>query len=592
MVEQEGTASPPPPSASLWSVLADMQDKLALVFGVHPEDREATLIAMLGRGPGEIAGYWLKLMLAMGIASLGLVLGSTAVVIGAMLISPLMGPLVELGMGLAVGSPLLVLRSFARTTASILFVVTSAALLTLALPFQEVTPEIAARTAPTALDLLIAILCAVAAAYTTLKPGSDTSGTAAGTAIGIALVPPLCVVGYGFGIGAKNIWSGAILLFVANLCAILLFAVLSFLALGFGRARAAASEQLELERQGKGAIRRIARGLRYLFGTKYGSLLRVLMPVLLVGGVYLPLREALAQVTWQVRVRASIQRELATLPDSAVRTNITVEPNLVAVQLVTLGRAEDAARLEKDLTNKIAAAAGLVPKVHVIAVPDASALDAVTARIEASKVPMVVAPKVPALDSARTDLAHALEGQWPTSAGRLVAVRVVFPEGAPTTLEAVHLGPPLGPAGAEMLGAHLTSELGTEVAIRDVAIPSEPIVAEPESAGTWLPLALGALAHVDAVERLFGCAEVPVNKNGNGPEARNGNGRESKNGKGKDGEAIAALLRAFPAYAQKRLEVREGPRYRMVVSTEACPAPSPARRDGDAAPEAKDGAAP
>ena len=173
------TAEGPPTRA----VVVYLQDRIAAAFGIYPVDREATVRAMLDRSGRAPAGYWLQLLLAMGIASLGLVLGSTAVVIGAMLISPLMNPIVELGMGLAIGSPFLVLRSSARTGASIVVVVTSAALLTLALPFTEVTSEIAARTSPTALDLLVATLCAIAAAYTSVRPGSDTTSTAAGTAI-------------------------------------------------------------------------------------------------------------------------------------------------------------------------------------------------------------------------------------------------------------------------------------------------------------------------------------------------------------------------------------------------------------------------
>ena len=81
--------------------LALLQDRIAAAFGIQPADREAIVRAMLERSGRESAGYWLQLLLAMGIASLGLVLGSTAVVIGAMLISPLMGPIIELGMGLA-----------------------------------------------------------------------------------------------------------------------------------------------------------------------------------------------------------------------------------------------------------------------------------------------------------------------------------------------------------------------------------------------------------------------------------------------------------------------------------------------------------
>ena len=92
---------------------------------------------------------------------------------------------------------LLVLRAALRVVLSVLLVVTGAALLVLALPFHEITSEIATRVAPTALDLLVAVFCALTAAYTTVRPGSDTTAAAAGTAIGIALVPPLCTVGFG-----------------------------------------------------------------------------------------------------------------------------------------------------------------------------------------------------------------------------------------------------------------------------------------------------------------------------------------------------------------------------------------------------------
>ena len=86
------------------------------------------------------------------------------------------------------------------------------------------TRALTTRTSPTALDLLVAVFCAIAAAYAQVRSGSDTTATAAGTAIGIALVPPLCVVGYGLGTRSREIASGAALLFTANLCAILLFA--------------------------------------------------------------------------------------------------------------------------------------------------------------------------------------------------------------------------------------------------------------------------------------------------------------------------------------------------------------------------------
>jgi len=190
-------------------VVRTAQHRAATALGVDESARTETVVAMLQNNRRRAPGYWIQLTLAMGIATLGLVLGSTAVVIGAMLVSPLMGPIIELGMGFAVGSSFLVLRAAIRVVWSVVIVVGGAALLTLALPFHEVTGEIAARTAPTALDLLVAVFCALTAAYTTVRPASDTTAAAAGTAIGIALVPPLCVIGFGLGTGSVSIAGGA-----------------------------------------------------------------------------------------------------------------------------------------------------------------------------------------------------------------------------------------------------------------------------------------------------------------------------------------------------------------------------------------------
>lgn len=111
-----------------------VRGKISVAVGVTAETRREGVKAMLdGRGRDRV-GYWLPLLLSLGIATYGLVLGSTGVVIGAMLVSPLMGPLVEIGMGLVVGSPLLVLHAVLRTTASIAVVVVLSAVLGLCTP--------------------------------------------------------------------------------------------------------------------------------------------------------------------------------------------------------------------------------------------------------------------------------------------------------------------------------------------------------------------------------------------------------------------------------------------------------------------------
>lgn len=554
--------SPPESSAEVHSrhlirdTISVLQDRIAAALGVSPADREATVVAILDGSSKAAAGYWLQLLLAMGIASLGLALSSTAVVIGAMLISPLMGPIVAFGMGLAVGSPLLVLRALLRTAMSVVVVVTSSALLMLALPFHEVTAEIAARTSPTALDLLVAVFCALAAAYTTVRAGSDTTATAAGTAIGIALVPPLCVVGYGVGTGSASIASGAALLFTANFCAILLFAVLSFLALGYSAVSISALERAELERHERGPIAALARGLRFVFGLKHSAALRVLMPIALVATVFVPLRAALSQVTWQVRVRAAIQGMLAALPQATVRSSLTVDGAGVSLRLVTLGRAEDAARLERDLREKIAAAAGTVPKVEVIAVPDAAALEQVAAAVRTSLSPPVeVARKEPDLSTLRRTLGGAMDRIWPAEAGSLLTYRVELPRGAPAVVDVVHLGPELGPAGAALLAQDLSHEVGEQIVVRDVAFSAEAVTAEPEAGLTWLGTTLSTIDRLDAAPGLRACLEVPA---------------PSKARPVKDADAVSAVLRGVHARRARSVELRDGPRWKVVLRTGAC----------------------
>ena len=566
-MKQDPAPDSPPREPPLRHAAVALQNRVAAAFGIRPADREATVKAMLERSQKESAGYWLQLLLAMGIASLGLVLGSTAVVIGAMLISPLMGPIVELGMGFAIGSPFLVLRSFTRVGFSVVVVVTSSAALTLLLPFYEVTAEIAARTSPTALDLLIAIFCAIAAAYATVRPGSDTSATAAGTAIGIALVPPLCVVGYGIGTRAQSIASGAALLFTANFCAILLFAILCFLLLGYSAVSTAELERAELADPKKGAIRRLARGLQFLFGHRYGALVRVLMPLALLGAVYFPLRQALTLVTWQVRVRTAIQRMLDALPQDTVRSSVAVDHRSVVVRLVTVGRADEAGKIEHDLREKIATVAGIIPKVDVIAVPDASALQEVAASVKATSAPVEVVHKEADIVSVRQRLNASITGTWPRPAGPLVASWIQFPADKPLLLEVVHIGPELGTAGGELLGRALSPDLGVEVSVRDLAISPEPLVAEAEAGLAWLPSAERALGWLTEVDGLYGCVEAPSTP---------------KKKPNREIEIVTAALYALPAFRTDRLQIREGARWRAVVSTGRCAPNEATEVDGGA----------
>ena len=106
--------------------------------------------------------YWLGIVFSAGIATFGLIQDSPAVIIGAMLISPLMGPIMATGLGLALGDFYLALKAISNLLASITVSVALSAAIVWLLPFHSATGEILSRTDPTLLDLGIAIFCGLA----------------------------------------------------------------------------------------------------------------------------------------------------------------------------------------------------------------------------------------------------------------------------------------------------------------------------------------------------------------------------------------------------------------------------------------------
>lgn len=159
------------------------------------------------------ANLWV-LIFAIFIACLGLNLNSTAVIIGAMLISPLMGPII--GMGLAVGRVDLELlkRSLTNYGVSTVISVLTAALYFQLTPLTEAQSELLARTSPTLYDVLIALFGG-AAGILALSTGGK-GNVIPGVAIATALMPPLCTAGYGLAMGEWSFFFGACYLFFIN----------------------------------------------------------------------------------------------------------------------------------------------------------------------------------------------------------------------------------------------------------------------------------------------------------------------------------------------------------------------------------------
>ncbi|HPF60486.1 MAG TPA: DUF389 domain-containing protein [Gemmatimonadales bacterium] len=507
-----------PPEPTSWAaalrllrrLVRPLQARAADACGVDASSRIGTVEQMLDQNARRAPGYWIQLSLAAGIAILGLVLNSTAVVIGAMLVSPLMGPLVELGMGFAVGSSYLLIRSALRVVTSVVVVVIGTALFTIVLPFHEVTAEIASRTAPTALDLLVAVFCALTAAYTTVRRTSDTTAAAAGTAIGIALVPPLCVIGYGVGTLDAQVAGGAALLFTANFSAIVVFSVLAFLLLGYDLVDATVLETQALSSRATRFDRVAARGqevLARLFGSRFGPAARILVPVAFLAAVYFPLRSALQAVTWQIQRRAEVASILGELVPDAVQQSVLVEKGRVEVRLLVVEDEVDPVAMEARLSTAIAAATGVEPVVQVVAVPDIAAL-ARARSAQSAPASTLPAVAVPAVEQARNRLGSTLARAWPLRGGRLAGwILEVPPDGEPVVV-VHHFGAPIGQAAEDLLAEALSSSLDVRPRIVDQPIDSIALLGGADLPA-WLRRVDGQLALLPWLDRVSACLGYP-----------------------------------------------------------------------------------
>lgn len=283
-------------------------------------------------------GYMLMCGLSAGIAMLGLLQSSTAVVIGAMLISPLMTPIVALGFAFASLDGKRI-RDAVRVVAVGAFIgICVGALLTWISPIRNATPEILARTEPTLLDLAVALLSGIAGGYAIVR---DKGGTAIGVAIATALMPPLAVVGYGLGVARLDYAGGAFLLFLTNLAAIA-FAI-GLIARLSGAARPFAAMKL----------------------TRDAALAGLLAFLALATPLALTLVRVTQEATARARARQTIAAVLAVKPLNIAQLDVkwplrsrpTIDAVVVAPQFRSDAQAE--------ITRRLAASLGTRPEVSV-----------------------------------------------------------------------------------------------------------------------------------------------------------------------------------------------------------------------------------
>lgn len=177
------------------------------------EDEEETIESLKKGVEFRGTNLWV-LIFAIFLASLGLNTNSTAVIIGAMLISPLMGPIMGFGLGLGITDFDLVKRSLRNYLTATLFSVVTATIYFLISPISEAQSELLARTSPTIYDVLIAFFGGLAG----IVAGSTKSkgNVIPGVAIATALMPPLCTAGFGLATGNLSYFLGAFYLYFIN----------------------------------------------------------------------------------------------------------------------------------------------------------------------------------------------------------------------------------------------------------------------------------------------------------------------------------------------------------------------------------------
>ena len=185
-------------------------DVLDLEKGV---DKRATIEEISNKKSMAGANAWM-LICSIIIASIGLSQDSQAVIIGAMLISPLMSPILGIGLSVAINDMETLRKSLAHFSVAIVIAIVTSTIYFFFMDFVDVTSEIQARTKPTFLDIIVAVFGGLAGIISIAR--KDVSTTLPGVAIATALMPPLCVTGYGLANGNLDIASRSFYLFFLN----------------------------------------------------------------------------------------------------------------------------------------------------------------------------------------------------------------------------------------------------------------------------------------------------------------------------------------------------------------------------------------
>lgn len=197
------------------------------------EDAKRSTFVVVDDPLRQYSMFFLRLVAATVVATAGIAADSATTIIGAMLIAPLMSPMLGVALASALGRPRDVFRTLGLTLFGMAIVVTVSAGVTALIPAaadMETNSQVLARVSPRLVDLVIALAAGFVAALASMR--HDIPDTLPGVAISASIVPPLCVVGAGLCEGALRASVGALLLFVANFIAIQVMGAVVYMLMG------------------------------------------------------------------------------------------------------------------------------------------------------------------------------------------------------------------------------------------------------------------------------------------------------------------------------------------------------------------------
>ncbi len=336
---------------------------MARLFGIHDGDRERGYLEAYRSAHITEPLYWVQVLLAAGITTLGLILDQSAIIIGGAMIMPIMFPVLAAGLSLASGDLYLLIRIFFKAALTVFIVGLISAVLSDFLPFAEVTKEIAARTRPTVIDFLVALFAGMAGAATLSRRNRFVQFLPAAI-IAITLLPPIAVMGFGIANGGSpEIIKGGALLFTANFFANILGAMLVFLLVGMPKAAGLDAVRRWKEKElSHPAISFVFEKLRLsqVVGRTGSVRARFIVIALFLLILLIPLQTALNQLSLELRARRAIT-DIARSFDikhrsSLINSSSRIGENMIEVKLQVATNSfftsADIARFEERVTDR------------------------------------------------------------------------------------------------------------------------------------------------------------------------------------------------------------------------------------------------